>query len=215
MFKNRRQAGKLLAQKIKKEVNFKKANKERLIVLAVPRGGVIIGQKISQHLLCPLDVVVVKKIGAPYNRELAIGAIGETEGSFYLNQKLVAELGVETSYLEKIKKLKYKEIKQQEAKYRQDRKALALKGKIVIIADDGAATGATVIAATREVWNNEPKKVIIALPVVAKDTLKKLEKEADKVIFLEAPEIFYSVGQFYEEFEQVSDEAVIKILSKE
>ena len=232
MFKTREQAGRLLGEKILAEISEEKpglsfvpqnaglqtAGKpgfNELIVLGIPRGGVVVAAEAAKILSCFLDVIVVKKIGAPSNPELAIGAVGETNGSIYLNKKLIKDLGVGKDYIEKTKKLRNLEIKKREELFRQGRLALDLKDKIVLIVDDGAATGATIIAAIREVWNNNPKKVIVGLPVVAKDTLKKLEQEADEVIFLDAPAVFFAVGQFYQNFPQVSDETVVGILSKE
>lgn len=215
MFKNRQQAGQLLADKIVREIKILDIEvlRDKFVILGIPRGGVVVANAVAKKLGCPLDVIVVKKIGAPGQEELAIGAVGETPGSVYLNNKLIGELGVKSDYLEEIKKLKNLEIKEREKLYRQNRLAFDLEGKTVIIVDDGAATGATVIVAAREVWNNEPQKVIVALPVVAKDTLAKLEKEADEVIFLETPELFYAVGQFYEEFGQVGEEEVMQLLA--
>lgn len=208
MFVNREKAGELLGEKITKELE----DKSGLVVLGIPRGGIITASAIAKILKCPLDVILVKKLSAPHQSELAIGAIGETEGSLYLNKGLIKDLNIGPDYIEKIKQLKYKEIKEKEKKYRQGRLALNLENKSIIIADDGAATGATVIAACREVWLSKPKKLIAALPVIAKDTLLLLEKEVDQVSYLKAPEIFYAVGQFYEEFKQVSDEEVIRLL---
>lgn len=222
MFKNREEAGRILAEKLKEDMSGQagepKALKklmDEVVVLGIPRGGVVVAKEVAKILNCPLDVIVVKKIGAPGNPELAIGAIGETEGSKYIDQRLIVNVGAEKEYLKsQILKLRA-EIKRREKLFRQRRPPLNLKNKIVIIVDDGAATGATVIAACREVWNNQPKKVIIALPVLSKDTLKKLEDEADEVIFLETPWPFFAVGQFYQNFPQVSDETVVKILSKQ
>lgn len=211
MFENRQQAGQLLTEKLK-SLGIAKSSKD-LVVLAIPRGGLVVGKEISLELSTSLDIIVVKKLGAPNQSELAIGAVGETPGSTYLDKKLVSQLRVSSKYIEEIKKLRNLEIKRREKLYRQGKPALNLQGKIVIITDDGAATGATMIAACREVWNNNPKKVIVALPVLARDTLKKLEEEADEVVYLEAPRMFFSVGQFYEEFDQVTDQTVIKILS--
>jgi putative phosphoribosyl transferase len=212
MFADRREAGQLLAKKIKKEITDAQAN---LVVLGIPRGGIVVAKEVTTLLSCPLDVVITKKIPAPMQSELAIGATGETEGSVYLNQELIADLSIDDKYLKpQIETLKTK-IKNREKRFRQEKSAPSLKDKTVIIVDDGAATGATVIAAAREAWNSKPRKVIIALPVLAKDTLQKLEKEADKVIFLQAPKMFFAVGQFYKIFSQVSDETVTKILSKQ
>jgi len=214
MFKDRSEAGRLLAKEIRNEFNgFNKLSVKDCVVLGIPRGGVVVAKEVADKIGCPLDVIVTKKLRAPMQSELAIGAVGETSGSLYINKRLNKELGIRNKYLEKEIGDRQREIKRREKLYRQGRKALDLEGKIVLIVDDGAATGATVIAAAREVWERQPKKVIIGLPVVAKDTLKKLEKEADAVVFLSAPEIFYAVGQFYREFEQTSDEKVIEILN--
>jgi putative phosphoribosyl transferase len=210
MFKNRMQAGQLLAQKLVVEVAQKK---NHFVVLGIPRGGVVVAKEVAKVLPCLLDVIVVKKISAPHQEELAIGAVGETEGSKYLDERLVQDLRVDEEYLGKEIEEKKKEIRRRESLFRQGKPALDLKDKTVIIVDDGAATGATVIAACREVWNQEAKGVIVALPVIARDTLKKLEKEADKVIFIEAPRMFFAVGQFYQEFSQVEDEEVIQLLA--
>lgn len=212
MFQNRQAAGNLLGEKIKKDFLISEYRDNNRIVLAIPRGGVVVAKQVAKILNCPWDIIVVRKIGAQGNQELAIGAIGETNGAKYLDGRMVQELGIDNAYLEQEIKTERLEIKRREKTYRQGKEQQLLKNKTVFIVDDGVATGATMIAATREVWNNDPKRVIIAIPVVAKDTLVKLEREADEVIYLEAPEQFYSVGQFYEEFEQITDEEVIKYL---
>jgi putative phosphoribosyl transferase len=211
MFTNRLQAGRQLAEKLIKEgvVNFE----NNLLVLAVPRGGVVIGRQLASKLKCPLDIIVTRKIGAPGHLELAIGAVGETNGSNYLNEPLKNDLGVSLQYLEGEIRKQREEIKRREKLYRQNKKPLNLENKIVIITDDGAATGATLISACREVWNNKPKKVIVALPVAPEDTVQKLKKEADEVIVLSSPEPFFSISQFYKDFPQLSDEEVLKILN--
>lgn len=210
MLKDRKAAGQLLADKLKNRLFSFKKNK--IVVLGISRGGLVVAKEIAQVLKLALDVIVVKKIGAPSNNELAIGAIGETKGSRYFDAHLIKQVGADRKYLEQEIKIQKLAIKRREKIYRQNKKALDLKNKVVIIVDDGAATGATMIAAAREVWNNQPKKVIIALPILAKDILAKLEQEADEVIYLEAPGLFYAVEQFYEEFPQKSDEEVMKIL---
>jgi len=210
MFKDRNDAGIKLAEKLKTELN--ELSGVETVVLAIPRGGVVVGTEIAKSLKLPLDIIITKKLGAPDRPELAIGAIGQTQGSLFLDQRIIKELNIDRLYvdLEIIKK--QTEINRRENLYRQGKPEIELNNKRVILVDDGAATGATMIASAREVWNREPKQVIIALPVCAKHTLAQLEKEADMVIVLEIPDDFYAVGQFYTKFEQVRDEEVIKIL---
>jgi len=215
MFKNRRQAGKLLGQKIIEDLGDNIQDQEKdIVVLGIPRGGVITAKEIADLLNCPLDVIVTKKINPPKRLELAIGAVGETGGAEYLNKELIKDLEVDKDSLQEEIEDKKEEVRRREKIFRKTRNALDLKGKTVIIADDGAATGATVIAAAREVWNNEPQSVVIAVPVLARETLHQLEQEADKVFFLKAPKLFFAVGQFYKIFSQVPDKTVIKILNK-
>ena len=212
MFSNRVQAGQLMAVKLQKElVNTVSRD---LLVLSIPRGGVVVGKEIAKKLKCAHDVIVTKKLRAPNHEELAIGAVGETEGSLYLNKRLAGDVGADDRYISQEINDRRKEIKRREKVYRGNKRELSLADKTVIIVDDGAATGATIIAAAREAWNNNPHKVIIGLPVCARDTLAKLEKEADAVIALDIPEMFYAVGQFYQEFPQIEDEQVIKVLSR-
>lgn len=212
MFKNRNEAAQKLAQEIQKHQEIQK--KGNLVIMGIPRGGVILSQVISHKLECPMDVIVVKKITPPHNEELAMGAIGETKGSQHLNNRIIDELNIKKEYLQKEIVKKEKEIKKRESFYRQKSKAVKLKNRTVIIVDDGAATGETMIAAAREVWNHQPKKVIAAVPVISRDALEKLEKEVDEVIYLNSPELFFAVGQFYKQFDQVDDPQVLEILEK-
>ncbi len=210
MFEDRKQAGIMLAEKVFNEVQELKG---KVVVLGLPRGGVPVAKQVAEKLKAPLDVLLVKKIGAPGHQELALGAVGETKGSKYLDKRLVKDVGASKQYLNEQIDQVQQLIKQREETFRRKKAAIDLKGKIVVVVDDGAATGATIIAGIREVWNSEPKRVIAALPVLAKDTVAKLEQEADEVIYLEAPEPFFAVGQFYNQFPQVSDEEVLELLS--
>jgi predicted phosphoribosyltransferase len=211
MFKNREEAGQKLAKKLKSEELIN--NPSETVVLGITRGGVVVARAIADYFKVALDVIIIKKIGAPNQPELAIGAIGETSGSHYLEEQMIREMGISRDYLNQEITAKLAEIKARESRYRQGRPAVGLKNKEVVIVDDGTATGATMIAALRETWNRQPKRVIVSLPVAPLDTLKKLEHEADSVVVLETPAPFFSVGQFYENFTQVTDEVVLKLLS--
>jgi len=205
VFQNRVQAGQLLAKKLKEYKN------KSLIVLGIPRGGVVTGKQLSDFLRCPLDVIITKKIGAPGNPELAIGAVGVI-GEPVINEELAARVGTDEKYIKKqIAKIK-KEITRREKEFRGEKPKLNLKNKIVILTDDGVATGATMEAAVEIVRQQNPKKIVVAIPVIARDSLAKIEAKADEVIYLDAPLMFFAVGQFYKEFSQVSDKEVIEIL---
>lgn len=207
MFTDRDEAGKKLAEKVAFEVRSQKG-----IVLAIPRGGIVIGRYLSQKLNLPLDILVTKKIPAPGNPELAIGAVGEG-GIVFFDEILCQNLCVTEVYKKKIVEEKRKELESKQNFFRKGKPPLDLKDKTVILTDDGVATGATMLAAVKVVKKQKPKELIVAVPVVALDSLKKLQEEADKVIYLEAPEMFFAVGQFYQNFNQVSDEEVIRILN--
>lgn len=206
VFENREEAGKKLASKLK---NFQ--SKKNLIVLAIPRGGLVVGKELSQALGCPLDIIVTKKIGAPGNPELAIGAVG-IMGEPVINEELAVRVGADEKYLQKEIANRQAEVKRRIKEYRGDKPSLKLRNKIVIITDDGVATGATMEAAVEVVRQQEPKKIIIAIPVIARDSLERLEEKADEVIYLDAPIMFFAVGQFYQQFGQVSDREVKEIL---
>jgi len=208
VFQNRVEAGKQLATKLQKYKGI-----ENLLVLAIPRGGVVVGRELAKALGCPLDVIVTKKIPAPGNPELAVGAVGAI-GEPVINEELGAKVGADESYIKhQIVNIK-NEIKRREKIFRGDKPPLDLKDKIVILTDDGVATGATMAAAVEIVRQQEPKKIIVAVSVIAKDSLEKIAALADEVIYLQAPELFFAVGQFYREFEQVSDKEVLRYLSK-
>lgn len=206
VFKNREEAGKKLAVKLK---DFQ--NKKNLVVLAIPRGGLAIGKQLSQALNCSLDIIVTKKIGAPGNPELAIGAVGAV-GEPVINEELAVRVGADEEYLEKEIASRQAEVERRIKEYRDNKPPLNLKNKIIIITDDGIATGATMEAAVEVVRQQEPKKIVVAVPVTARDTLKKLEEKADEVIYLDAPLMFFAVGQFYKEFGQVTDKQVNELL---
>lgn len=209
IFPNRFEAGKQLANKLLEILDL--TSNSSLVVLAIPRGGVVIGSQLASTLKCPLEVIVTKKIGAPGNPELAIGAVGPV-GEPVIDENLAARVGVDEAYLQsKIASLK-SEIAKRVKEYHGDKPAINLKDKLVIITDDGVATGATMKAAIEIVRQENPQKIMVAVPVIAKDALKEIEGLADEVVYLEAPDLFFAVGQFYQDFEQVTDEEVKKLL---
>ncbi|MCJ7792549.1 MAG: phosphoribosyltransferase [Candidatus Marinimicrobia bacterium] len=166
IFKNREEAGKMLAAKLN---NFKE--KKNLLILAIPRGGLVVGKELAQGLNCPLEVIVTKKIGAPGNPELAIGAVGAM-GVPVINEELANQVGADKSYLQKEIANRQKEVARRIKEYRGEKPFPQLKNKQVIITDDGVETGATMEAAVEVVRQQEPKQIIVAVPVIARDSLK-------------------------------------------
>lgn len=207
IFKNREEAGILLAKALKEYKGQDAA------VLAVPRGGVVVGYYVAKELGCPLDVIVPRKLGAPYQPELAIGAVAE-DGTTVLNEDLVESLGVPRSYIERKIREEVQEIKRRVSLYRSGRSAVPVENKLVILVDDGLATGATMRAAIRFVKNLRPRAIIVAVPVAPPETVESLKHEVDRVVCLSTPFPFYAIGQFYEDFKQVEDEEVIRLLSE-
>lgn len=205
MFKDRSDAGKKLALKLLK---YKGKN---TVILSIPRGGVIVGYEIAKELNAKLSLIFSRKISAPLQPELAIGAVAE-DGTLWLNEKIIKTLNISEEYIKMAMKEEMKKIEKMKKKYY--RKDLNLSGKIVIITDDGVATGATIKAAAVFVKKQKPKKIILAFPVIPKDMISDLKVFSDEIIYLEAPLIFHAVGEFYENFEQVEDRKVLEILNK-
>lgn len=209
MFKNREEAGKLLADKLGAEMPPEAI--EEIFLLAIPRGGVVVGGEISKILKFPIDLLITKKIPAPESEELAIGAVGEG-GVVIWEEGLCRRLNVPIEYKQEIVKKKVEELEKKKSDFRGDRPPPELRDKRVIIVDDGVATGATIKAAVAVARSFAPKEIVVAVPVIAKDALLELKKTVDKIVYLEAPEMFFSVGQFYKNFEQISDEEARRIL---
>jgi len=181
------------------------------VILAIPRGGVVVGYEVAHKLKLRLDIIVPRKIGAPHNPELAIGAVTE-DGTIMLDHRLVEYLGVSESYIEGECDRQRLEIKRRLKRYRGDAPYPNLKGRVVIIVDDGIATGSTIRAALASIRKKDPKSVVIAVPVAPPSSIRDLEKEADRVICLSTPEPFFAIGQFYRDFLQTSDEEVKRLL---
>lgn len=206
MFSDRIDAGKKLGRKLE----FLKGQDP--LILSIPRGGVVVADAIATVLDCKLDIIVSRKIGAPQNPELAIGAVLH-DGSYFPNSEVVKMLQVPQSYIDLEKSIQMKEIERRLINYRGSMQ-YNLENKIIVIVDDGIATGATILVAALWVKKQKPKKVIIAVPVGSKDSIQKLKKIADEVVVLHSPDFFSAVGEFYKDFEQVEDESVLGIMRK-
>jgi putative phosphoribosyl transferase len=208
VFNDRQDAGRQLASKLQKYKGQKDC-----VVVGLARGGVVTAFEVAMVLKLPLSVVIVRKIGAPYNEELALGAIAESgEGIF--NEDLISVLGVSSDYLQREVE-RQKKIAQERARlYRGEAPAMSLKNKVVILVDDGIATGASMRVAIKSVKAAGAQKVVLAAPVAAPDSLKILQKEVDEVVCLSTPLYFEAVGRFYRSFDQTGDEELIRLLEK-
>lgn len=206
IFENRQEAGRLLAAKLKK------LKPKDALVLAIPRGGVVLGCEVARALDAELDIVTPRKLGAPFNPELAIGAI-MPDGSAFLNEQVIALAAVPFYYIEEEKGRQMQESLRRLNAYRGNRKYPAIKGRTVVLVDDGIATGATMIAAARWVKKQGALRTIIAAPVIPPEAVFAFKKEADEVVYLTVPEFFYGIGQFYRDFGQVEDLEVINLLN--
>lgn len=203
-FEHREQAASLLAERLDQYKG------QHPLVLAIPRGAAPMGKVIAEALGGELDVVLVHKLGAPGNPELAIGSIDET-GHVLLGD-YAQTLGISERYLEAETEAQLRALQMRRTQYTPIRPPLDPTDRIVIVVDDGVATGSTMVAALRAVRMKRPQKLIAAMAVAPADTVERLNREADEVICLYAPTLFYAVGQFFQEFRQVSDEEVIELL---
>lgn len=209
IFRDRVDAGQQLAEQLAQWKDH-----PHTVVIGLPRGGVPVANEVAKALHLPLDIVCPRKIGAPYNKEFAIGAITETgEGMF--SQDIIASLGISEDYLLAEVKAQKLEALKRIAKFRQGRAAKAIKEKIVILIDDGIATGSTMKAAICSLRKADPQSIIVAVPVASADSLQEMRKLSEEVICLSVPLFFQAVGQFYSDFSQTEDDEVIKILSQQ
>ncbi|HJY14478.1 MAG TPA: phosphoribosyltransferase family protein [Nitrososphaeraceae archaeon] len=214
LFRDRTDAARQLAERLYWLKNEIEKSKSSVIIMAIPRGGIIIGNIIAKELRTKLDLVVTRKIGAPFNPELAIGAV-MPDGSYFLND--VAEMiNISQNYIESQIRKEVKEIERRLIEFR-GRKEYdnKLEDKIVVLVDDGIATGATILASTKWIKDKHNcKQLIIAVPLAPREILEDLNRAAGKVIVLYTPEPFGAVGRFYQNFKQVSDDEVKEIMKE-
>jgi putative phosphoribosyl transferase len=206
-FRDRNEAGRLLADALTKYAGLDP------VVLAVPRGSVAMGRIIAERLNAPLDLVLVHKIGAPNNPELAIGSVTEF-GDIYPNE-VAQEYRLTKEEIERLADIEIKKLKDKSERYRAHLSKIDVTDKTVIIVDDGIATGATILAAIRSIRKHDPKQIIVATAVAPPQTVATLNRECDEVVVLHTPERLWGVGMYFEDFSQVSDEEVERILEEE
>lgn len=207
MFSDRKDAGRQLAAALKD------LHLEVPVVLAIPRGGVPVGFEVARALDAPLDIIVARKLGAPGQHELGLGAIVDGDHpQSVLNEEIIQELGVSPEYIKTEIEHELKEIRRRQEVYRKGRAPVDVAGRTVILIDDGIATGGSIRAALRGLRRLGPKKVVLAVPVAPSDTIESLRPEADQIVCLDTPEFFFAIGEFYEDFSQTGDEEVIELL---
>jgi putative phosphoribosyl transferase len=205
IYQNRTEAGRKLAAELKFLVG------QDVVVLGLPRGGVSVASEVASALNLPLDVIVVRKLGVPFQPELAMGAVSE-DGVCVLNPEILAATKVSRAELAQVKARELAEVERRSQLFRSGGSALSLKNRIALIIDDGIATGSTALAACKVARALGAVKVLLAVPVVAKDSLDLFQDDADQVIYLQAPQNLFAVGEWYEDFSAVSEEEVIALL---
>lgn len=207
-FRNRTEAGQQLAKKLSAY-----ANRADLLVLGLPRGGVPVAYEVAVELNVPLDICLVRKLGAPGNKELAMGAIG-MGGVMVLNHDVVESLQVSQEAIARVVALEEKELERRDRAYRGDRPFPDLQERAIVLVDDGIATGATLRAAIATLKQQKPASIIVAVPVAPLSSYNELKAEVDEVVSLVTPERFYSISVWYDQFEQTTDEEVRHLLQE-
>jgi putative phosphoribosyl transferase len=205
-FEDRRDAGRALAAKLRQY-----SGRSDVVVLALPRGGVPVAFEVAEALDAPLDLFLVRKLGTPGHRELAMGAIA-SGGIRVLNDDVVRWYGIAPAAIDAVAQEEQRELERRELAYREGREPAVLEGRIVVLVDDGLATGSTMRAAVLAVKQRNPSKVIVAVPVGASQTCRELSNDADEVVCARMPEPFSAVGQWYVDFEQTTDDEVRALL---
>ncbi len=208
-FANRVEAGRMLA------IELARKQYDDPVVLALPRGGVPVGAEVARALQAPLDLVLVRKIGVPYQPELALAAVVDGEHpEVVVNEDVRRHAGVSDREFEHIKANEIRELECRREIYLQGRKRVPIEGRTVILIDDGIATGATVRAAILGLRRGKPGTLVLAVPVAPPDTVQQLRREVDDIVCLETPSFFQAIGRFYRDFEQTSDQEVIELLAR-
>jgi putative phosphoribosyl transferase len=206
IYENRSDAGKRLAREL---LNYRRDDP---IILALPRGGVVVGAEIALALDAPLDLILVRKLGVPWQPELAMGAV--VDGAYVVrNEDILGQIDLPEEEFREICERELEEIERRRKLYLKDRSRAELEDRAVIVVDDGIATGATARTALRAVRSRMPRRVVLAVPVAPTSTLEELSGEADDIVCLQSHEPFYAIGAFYEDFHQISDREVIEILA--
>lgn len=207
-FRDRIDAGRQLAERL---TAYRNGN--NVVVLALPRGGVPVGFEVARELNAPLDVFLVRKLGVPFQPELAMGAIA-SGGVRILSEDLIAELQIPRQLVDEVASRELLELERRNGLYRGDRASLPLKGRTVIVVDDGLATGSTMEAAIVALRLHDPERIVVAVPVGAAETCERLARLADQVVCAETPRPFNAVGLWYSRFDQTTDEEVIDLLRR-
>lgn len=208
LFRDRTEAGRLLAARLEKY-----AGQPGVVVLALPRGGVPVAYEVARALHAPMDVFVVRKLGIPGHEELAMGAVA-TGGVRVLNDQVVKAVGIPDYMIDAVANWETEELKRRERLYRGDSPPPDVRGKTVILVDDGLATGSTMLAAVRALRQQGPARIVVAVPVAAPDTCELVKAHVDEIVCAATPEPFYAVGLWYRDFSQTTDEEVRELLER-
>ncbi len=208
LFRDRKHAGAVLGELVRRHLGGDGAS---VVVLGIPRGGVVVAAEVARSLAAELDLTVPRKLRAPHNPELAVGAVAE-DGSVYVDERVATSLGVSSDYLEQEVAHQLGEIRRRLHAYRQGRPPAQLAGRTVVLVDDGIATGSTMIAAVRSAQRAGAARVVVAVPVAPPEAVRRLRAEGCEVVCVREDPLFVAVGQFYEDFTQVSDEEVQALL---
>jgi putative phosphoribosyl transferase len=212
-FHNRGEAGRILARDLQAAIGSNTADAPYILVLGLPRGGVPVAFEVARGLAAELDVFLVRKLGVPGEQELALGAIA-SGGVRVLNRELIEHLQLSSDLVDRVTAVEQRELERREQLYREGRPCVPVKGRTVVLVDDGLATGASIMAAIRALRPQDPLRIIVAVPVATKHTCGELEKEVDQLVCLAAPQTLGAVGLWYEDFRQVSDDEVRKLLDE-